>query len=60
MDIIIIGAGAAGLMAAKILSGKKKNVLVLEARNRLGGRIHTMANSFSSTLKPVQNSSMET
>lgn len=39
-DIIIIGGGAAGLMAAKLLSAKDKKVLVLEAKDRLGGRIH--------------------
>jgi len=41
-DIIIIGAGAAGLMAAYILSKAGKTVTVLEARNRIGGRIHTI------------------
>ncbi len=44
-DILIIGAGAAGLMAAYKLSAKYKNVIVLEARDRLGGRIHTIENS---------------
>ena len=44
-DIIIIGAGAAGLMAALKLSAKNKNVIVLEARDRIGGRIHTVENS---------------
>ena len=51
MDIIIIGAGAAGLMASKILTAKGINVLVLEARDRLGGRIHTIANSFASNFE---------
>ncbi len=41
-DIVIIGAGAAGLMAAYELTKAGKQVLVLEARNRLGGRIHTL------------------
>jgi monoamine oxidase len=41
-DVLIIGAGAAGLMAAKELSAAGKKVLVLEARNRIGGRIHTI------------------
>jgi monoamine oxidase len=41
-DIIIIGAGAAGLMAARTLSKKGKSVIVLEARDRIGGRIHTI------------------
>ena len=40
-DVIIIGAGASGLMAAKILCEAKKNVCILEARNRIGGRVHT-------------------
>lgn len=44
-DILIIGAGAAGLMAACKLSTKYKNVIVLEARDRIGGRIHTIKNS---------------
>ncbi|HEY9341353.1 MAG TPA: NAD(P)/FAD-dependent oxidoreductase [Hanamia sp.] len=44
-DVIIIGGGATGLMAAKILSANHK-VLVLEAKDRLGGRIYPV-NSFS-------------
>jgi monoamine oxidase len=42
-DILIIGAGAAGLMAAYRLSTSGKKVIVLEARNRTGGRIHTIS-----------------
>ena len=41
-DIIIIGAGAAGLMAASELSKKGKTVLILEGRNRIGGRVHSI------------------
>lgn len=41
-DIIIIGAGAAGLMAAWELALTGKSVLILEARQRCGGRIHTV------------------
>jgi len=44
-DIIIIGAGAAGLMTALKLSAQNKNIIVLEARDRIGGRIHTLGNS---------------
>jgi monoamine oxidase len=40
-DILIMGAGAAGLAAARELSEAKFNVIVLEARNRIGGRINT-------------------
>ena len=41
-DVIIIGAGACGLMAARELSKKKKKVLIIEARERAGGRIWTL------------------
>jgi monoamine oxidase len=41
-DIIIVGAGAAGLMAAWELALAGKTVLILEARKRCGGRIHTI------------------
>ena len=40
-DVIIIGAGAAGLAAARELSAAQLNVIILEARDRIGGRIHT-------------------
>ena len=40
-DVIVIGAGAAGLAAASALGGSGRSVLVLEARDRIGGRIWT-------------------
>jgi monoamine oxidase len=40
-DILVIGAGATGLMAAMQLARAGKKVLVIEARERVGGRIHT-------------------
>ncbi len=43
-DIIVIGAGIAGLTSALSLSEKGKSVVVLEARDRIGGRIHTLEN----------------
>ena len=38
-DVIIIGAGASGLMAARELGKAGKKVIILEARDRIGGRI---------------------
>src|SRR5215471_5907052 len=40
-DVVIIGAGASGLTAAGELSAAGLRVLLLEARNRIGGRILT-------------------
>ncbi|HMM93094.1 flavin monoamine oxidase family protein [Bradyrhizobium sp.] len=42
VDVAIIGAGAAGLGAANALKGSNLSVIVLEARDRLGGRAHTI------------------
>ena len=41
-DVVIIGAGAAGLSAARVLAGAGKRVCLIEARPRAGGRIHTI------------------
>lgn len=41
-DVLVIGAGAAGLMAARELALSGCSVAILEATDRMGGRIHTV------------------
>jgi monoamine oxidase len=38
-DVVVMGAGLAGLSAARDLAGEGVDVVVLEARNRAGGRV---------------------
>jgi monoamine oxidase len=47
--IIVVGAGIAGLVAARELSSRY-NVIVLEAANRIGGRIYTLEDDSFSTV----------
>lgn len=42
VDVLVLGAGIAGLGAAERLAAAGRRVLVLEARDRIGGRIHTV------------------
>jgi monoamine oxidase len=46
IEVIVVGAGASGIAAANKLSEKGINVTILEARNRIGGRVHTDFDSF--------------
>ena len=41
IDVAIIGAGVAGLSAARELSGAGRQICIIEARDRIGGRVLT-------------------
>lgn len=43
IDVAVVGAGAAGLACARALADAGRSVVVLEARDRLGGRIRSLA-----------------
>src|SRR5690606_2913077 len=47
VDVIVIGAGAAGIAAGRRVAAAGKSVLVLEATERLGGRCHTDKTGFA-------------
>jgi monoamine oxidase len=44
-SVLILGAGAAGLAAARDLAAAGFKVMLIEARERIGGRVHTHHNS---------------
>lgn len=48
--IVVIGAGVAGLMASYLLRRSGFDVLVLEASNRVGGRVRTLSRGFTGNL----------
>ncbi|KAJ7536240.1 hypothetical protein O6H91_12G061700 [Diphasiastrum complanatum] len=45
--VVVVGAGPAGLIAARHLQRMNFKVTVLEARNRIGGRAYTDSQTFS-------------
>jgi len=73
-DVLVIGAGLAGLNAARLLSDNGARVLVLEARDRVGGRVcslrdvrgvpeagaNTMLGAYARALDLCRNLKLET
>lgn len=60
-DVIVIGGGFTGLSAARDLSTAGKSVLIIEARDRIGGRTwatkshgHYMESEYSLCARPYQ------
>ncbi|MEM6528230.1 MAG: FAD-dependent oxidoreductase, partial [Chloroflexota bacterium] len=44
MTTLVLGAGIAGINAARTLADAGRDVMVLEARDRIGGRVFTTRN----------------
>nr|WP_328699911.1 flavin monoamine oxidase family protein [Chengkuizengella marina] len=48
--IIVVGAGVAGLVTASLLKDAGHKVTILEANNKVGGRVNTLRSPFSNEL----------
>ena len=48
--VVVVGAGLSGLTAALTLRSRGWDVVVLEARDRVGGRVHTLYDPFPAGL----------
>ena len=53
-DVLVIGAGVAGLNAGRLLAEAGRRVAILEARNRIGGRIWTQPISLDNSPLPIR------
>jgi monoamine oxidase len=47
ISVLVAGAGLAGLVAARDLAAMGADVTVIEARDRVGGRVHTIREGFA-------------
>jgi monoamine oxidase len=45
-DVVVIGAGAAGIAAARRIQAANREVIMVEAADRIGGRCHTDMRTF--------------
>jgi monoamine oxidase len=52
-DVLVIGAGVAGLNAARLLAEAGRRVAILEARDRIGGRIWTQLVALERAQPPI-------
>ena len=52
-EVVVLGAGAAGLAAARVLAEAGLRVALLEARDRIGGRIFTDHVTLENSAEPV-------
>lgn len=52
-DVLVIGAGVAGLNAGRLLAAAGQRVAILEARDRIGGRIWTQAIKLENSRVPI-------
>eukprot|EP00127_Corallochytrium_limacisporum_P006534 Clim_evm6s230 gene=Clim_evmTU6s230 len=50
-DVVVVGGGLAGLQSANLLLEKGRSVVILESRDRLGGRIHSLSHGSSNCIE---------
>ncbi|MBE7194455.1 MAG: FAD-dependent oxidoreductase, partial [Gordonia polyisoprenivorans] len=50
VDVVVVGAGLSGLIAARALRRSRAAVLVVEASDRCGGRAYSVTSSLGSRL----------
>ena len=52
-EVVVIGAGYAGVTAATLLADAGVDVVLLEARDRVGGRVHTVREEIAGRVVPL-------